>query len=70
MNKGRKKNKYNKQALLHTAHKLGVSKVYVEMCLRGDRRNETAEIIKKEYATVKSALESATHKVLKQHTKK
>ncbi|MCX8483462.1 MAG: hypothetical protein ORN50_07760 [Crocinitomicaceae bacterium] len=42
--------------------KYGLTKHYIRMCLRGDRNNETADLIRKDYAAMCKEVEAVLNK--------
>ncbi|WP_153929602.1 hypothetical protein [Riemerella anatipestifer] len=61
-----KKHKYNQRIITELCEKYNVEADTVRKSLRGDRRSETAENIKKDYHKALNALNKVTDVVLKE----
>lgn len=52
----KKRTNYNAEIIERLQKKYGVSKRYIQMSLSEDRKSETSETIKKDYAKMKKAV--------------
>jgi len=59
INENKKKNKWNAIVINRLAQKHGFTKYYIRQCLRRDRNNNTADIIRREYRELVLKVEQA-----------
>lgn len=65
MNKTNQKNKkytYDQKILDALVGKYGMTKIYIRMCLRGENKSLTADKVKADYNSLKSAFENTLKK--------